>query len=256
MEKLVSIITPCYNSEAYIEQTIRSVLAQTYTHWEWWIVDDCSDDSSVQMIEKHTVDPRINLIRLNKNSGAAVARNHGIKNAVGRYITFIDSDDLWLPEFLEKSISFLETNKEELVYSSYKRVDETLKPLLNDFVAEDHIDYKRLLYNCPIPMLTAVYDSSRIGKIEIPDVELREDYAMWLEILKKIPEARSISESLAVYRIRKTSYSRNKLKILKKQFAVYYKFLNLSLPQSVYFTFHWMLNGIKKYERFKFRNNR
>lgn len=255
LNDLVSIITPCYNSSKYIEETIQSVLNQSYSNWEWWIVDDGSKDHSVEIIQKFK-DPRIHLIALEKNVGAAEARNIGIRNANGRFITFIDSDDVWLEHFLNTSVSFLVQNNEELVYASYKRHDEDLKPLLDDFVAEDNIDYKRILFNCPIPMLTSMYDSKRIGKIEIPEVDMREDYAMWIEILKKIPKARAIQTPLAIYRIRETSYSRNKIKILTKQFSVYYQYLNLSLFQSTYYTFHWVLNGMKKYEKLKLRNNR
>lgn len=250
----VSIITACYNSEKYIEETIESVLNQTYIDWEWIIVDDCSKDDSVKIIEKYE-DDRINLIVLNENAGAAEARNVGIKKAKGRYITFIDSDDVWLPNFLETAFNYLKDNGEELVYASYKRHDEDLTPMLNDFIAEDKITFKRLMYNCPIPMLTAMYDSKRIGKIVIPEVDMREDYAMWFEVLRKIPQARAIQESLAIYRIRKSSYSRNKFLILKKQFNVYYNFLSLSLLKSTYYTIHWALNGMKKYEKFKLRNN-
>lgn len=255
MKPEISIITPCYNSGKYISETIQSVLNQTFTNWEWWIVDDQSSDRSVELINAFH-DPRIHLIQLETNSGAAEARNRGIENAKGRYVTFLDSDDVWSPNFLETAHRFLVENKEELVYASYKRHDEELKPLLEDFIAEDHITFNRILYNCPIPMLTAMYDSARIGKIRIPEVDMREDYAMWIEILKKIPEARAIKEPLAIYRIRKTSYSRNKFRILRKQFAVYSKFLNLSLLQSTYYTLNWALNGMKKYEKLKFRGNR
>lgn len=255
MKPEISIITACYNSEKYIDETIQSVLNQTFTNWEWWIVDDQSKDRSVEKIQQYE-DPRIHLISLEKNKGAAEARNIGLEKATGRFITFLDSDDVWLPEFLEKTRAYLVDNDEELVYASYKRHDEELEPLLEDFIAEDHITYNRILYNCPIPMLTSMYDSQRIGKIKIPEVDMREDYAMWIEILKKIPEARAIKEPLAIYRIRKTSYSRNKFKILRKQFAVYSKFLNLSLPKSTYYTLHWALNGMKKYEKLKFRGNR
>lgn len=255
MKHLISIITPCYNSEKYISETIHSVLNQTYQNWEWWIVDDCSQDRSVEIIKSFD-DPRIHLISLEKNSGAAEARNVGIRKAQGRFLTFLDSDDVWLPEFLMKAISFLIEEKEELVYASYKRYDENMQPLLADFIAEDHIDYQRILYNCPIPMLTSMYDTQRIGKVEIPEVDMREDYAMWIEILKKIPEARAIEEPLAVYRIRENSFSRNKFQIMKKQFEVYYNFLNLSLLKSVYYTLFWALNGLRKYEKFKFRNDR
>ncbi|HLV23515.1 MAG TPA: glycosyltransferase [Moheibacter sp.] len=255
MNHTVSIITPCYNSGKYIAETIASVLAQTYTDWEWWIVDDCSKDDSVKIINEYH-DPRIHLVELKQNSGAAEARNLGLKNARGRFITFIDSDDVWLPHFLETAINFLIKNQEELVYASYKRNDEDMNPLLEDFIAEDNVDFSRILYNCPIPMLTSMYDSGRIGKVQIPEVDMREDYAMWLEVLKKIPLARAIKEPLAIYRIRKSSYSRNKFRILRKQFAVYFKFLNLSLPKSTYYTLCWALNGMKKYEKFKLRNNR
>ena len=255
MSHLISIITPCYNSEKYIAETIQSVLNQGFENWEWWIVDDKSSDKSVEVIRQFD-DPRIHLIALDKNAGAAEARNIGLEKASGRFITFLDSDDVWLPHFLETSLNFLIENNEELVYATYKRCDEDLEPVLEDFLAEDNITYKRILYNCPIPMLTAMYDSKRIGKVRIPEVDMREDYAMWIEILRKIPQARAIREPLAIYRIRKSSYSRNKFKILRKQFAVYYKFLNLSLPQSTYYTLHWALNGMKKYEKLKLRGNR
>lgn len=217
-------------------------------------MDDHSIDNSVEVIKNYS-DERIQLIALPQNSGAARARNRALEEAKGRYITFIDSDDLWLPHFLQTALNYLIQNREELVYASYKRVDENLQPLLEDFIAEDKIEFKRILYNCPIPMLTALYDSQRIGKVKIPDVDMREDHAMWLNVLREIPYARAIQEPLAIYRIRKSSYSRNKFLILKKQFMVYYAFLNLSLLQSTYYTVHWALNGMKKYEKFKLRNN-
>jgi len=254
LKPLVSIITPCYNSEKFISETIRSVLDQSYDNWEWWIVDDNSSDRSVEII-KNFGDERIHLIESNKNKGAAMARNAGLKNASGRFITFIDSDDLWLPGFLQKSVDFLLNNNEELVYATYRRYDENLQPLLGDFEARDHITFEKILYSCPIPMLTAMYDTQRIGKIQIPDVDMREDHAMWMDILKKIPSARAIKEPLAIYRIRKSSYSRDKFLILRKQFMVYYKFLNLSLFRSTYYTVHWAMNGMKKYEKLKLRNH-
>ena len=254
MNPKISIITPCYNSENFIAETIDSVLNQTYADWEWIIVDDFSKDNSVEIIKQFT-DPRIQLIVLNENAGAAQARNIAIEKSKGRYLTFLDSDDVWLPHFLETTIKYLIDNNEELVYASYQRHDENLNPMLDDFVAEDNIDFQRILYNCPIPMLTAMYDSQRIGKVLIPEVDMREDYAMWLEILKKTPLAKAIKEPLAIYRIRESSYSRNKFLILNKQFMVYYKFLKLSLFKSTYYTVHWALNGLKKYEKFKLRNN-
>jgi len=246
MEALVSIITPCYNSEKFIQETYESIKNQTYNNWEWIIVDDCSTDNSVEIINGFK-DERIRLQINSTNSGAAISRNKALEMAKGRYITFIDSDDLWLPQFLEKSIAYLKNNKTELVYATYKRVDENLNPLLNDFEAEDLIDYKRILFNCPIPMLTSIYDSQRIGKITFPDVELREDHAMWLELLKKVKFARAIKEPLGIYRMRENSVSRNKIFIAKKQYSLYRNYIKLSIFKSMYYTLHWGINGLKKY---------
>lgn len=244
--ELVSIVTPCYNSEKYIAETYQSIKAQTYSNWEWLIVDDCSTDRSVEII-KSFQDHRIYLSSQTVNQGAAKARNLALSKANGRYITFIDSDDLWLPDFLEKTINYLQSNDEQLVYTSYKRVDENLQPLLEDFIAIDKIDSNRILYNCPIPMLTSVYDSKTIGKITVPDVELREDHAMWIDLLAKINYARAIEEPLAIYRIRDNSVSRDKFKIAKKQYDVYRKYLKMNFFKSSYYTFFWALNGLKKY---------
>lgn len=247
--EIVSIITPCYNSEKYIADTYNSIKSQTYTNWEWIIVDDCSSDKSGEIIQSFN-DNRIKLIIQSKNQGAAYSRNLALNKAQGRFITFLDSDDLWLPNFLETTINYLIENNEELVYSSYKRVDENLKPLLTDFIAVDKVDRNRILYNCPIPMLTSVYDSKRIGKIPVPDVELREDHAMWIDLLGRIKYARAINESLAIYRIRNNSVSRNKLRIAKKQYDVYRYYLKMNIFKSSYYTFFWAMNGLKKYGKF------
>ncbi len=244
--ELVSIITPCYNSERYLEDTFKSILKQNYTNWEWIIVDDCSTDNSVNLI-KSFKDDRIKLYEQKINKGASEARNKGLELSKGRFITFIDSDDLWLPSFLDKTINYLINNNEELVYTSYKRVDEKLNPLLQDFIAIDKVDRNRILYNCPIPMLTSVYDSKRIGKVIFPEAELREDHAMWIDLLMKTKHARAINESLAIYRIRTNSVSRNKFKIAIKQYDVYRKYLKMNVIKSSYYTFFWALNGMKKY---------
>lgn len=243
----VSIITANFNSANFIGDTIESVLKQTYTDWEWIIIDDCSTDNSVEIIKKYT-DSRIKLIVLEKNQGAAIARNYGLKSACGRYIAFIDSDDLWLPNALEKRINFLKQNNEKAVYTSYKRVDENLNPCLADFVAEDMVSYKRLLFNCPVFISTLIYDSNKTGKIYFPDVHKREDYAMILNLSKVIGRFRALNLPLVIYRIRQNSYSRNKWLMLKLQFLVYYKFLKLPLYKSLYYTTHWVINGLKKYK--------
>ncbi len=248
IENLVSIITPNFNSNKYLKDTIYSVLNQTYKNFEWIIIDDKSTDNSVEILNSIN-DSRVKVILLDKNSGAAVARNKGIEIAKGRFITFIDSDDLWLPNFLETTVNFLLKKNVELVYTAYKRVDENLNPYLSDFIGTDKVNYSRLLYNCPLPMLTTIYDAKRIGKIKIPIVDKREDYAMWLTILKSIKYAYVITTPLAIYRIRKNSYSSNKFKMGIKQFNLLYNFLNLGLIKSTYYTLCWAINGIIKYGR-------
>ncbi len=242
----VSIITPNYNGLKYLKDTVQSVLNQTFTDWEWIIADDKSTDGSLSYLESLD-DQRIKLIRLQENKGAAVARNVALDRAEGRFITFLDNDDLWKPKFLETLREYLLQHDETLVYTSYERVDENLKPALKDFQAIDRVTYKRILYNCPIPMLTAMYDSQKIGKVAIPVVEKREDHAMWIEILKKTPHARAISESLGIYRIRDNSYSRNKWELIKYQFNLYNKYLKLPLHKSILYTLTWGINGILKY---------
>lgn len=243
----VSIITACYNSEKFISETIDSVLNQTYPNWEWIIVDDCSTDSSIKIIENYK-DDRIKLLKLKKNMGTAIARNYGINQAKGRYISFIDSDDLWLPTALEERIKYLQENNESAVYTSYKRVNEKLEPCLKDFSAEDNVNFNRLLLNCPVFISTLIYDTNKIGKIIFPDVCRREDYAMILNLSKKTI-IRAINKPLVIYRIRYNSYSRNKWLMFKLQFFVYYNFLQLSLYKSIYYTVQWAFNGLKKYER-------
>jgi len=246
---LVSIITPCYNSERFIAETYQSIFNQTFKNWEWIIVDDCSKDNSVKIIQSFN-DERVKLVVQSNNQGAAVARNKALDIAKGKYITFIDSDDLWLPNFLETTVRYLQKNKENLVYTSYKRVDENLNFALEDFIAIDKINRNRILYNCPIPMLTSVYNASEIGIVKFPDVELREDHAMWIDLLERTEYARAIKESLAIYRMRENSVSRNKWNIAIKQYNVYRKYLKMDTIKSSYYTFFWALNGLKKYGKF------
>lgn len=246
MEGLISIITPNYNSSRYLFETYQSVISQSYPNWEWVIVDDNSSDNSKEIIKSFN-DSRIILLENSENKGAAYSRNLALKEAKGRFITFLDSDDLWENNFLEISINYLINSEETLVYSSYKRVDENLNKLLDDFISIDYVDYDRILLNCPIPMLTAMYDTKSIGKIYFPDVELREDHAMWINLLRKIKYARSINQSLGIYRMRDNSVSRNKFIIGIKQFKLYYDFMNMNFFKSSYYTFCWAINGLKKY---------
>ncbi len=208
MNNLVSIITPSYNSEKFIANTIASVLAQTYTFWEMIIVDDCSTDNSVKIINSFK-DKRIKLITLKENSGAAVARNKAIAKAKGNFIAFLDSDDFWYPNKLEVQINFMVKNNYKLTYTSYQQVDENATPI-KKIECHKKLSYQDLLSANRIGCLTAVYAADKLGKIYMPTIRKRQDYAFWLSILKKIDYAYGIQQVLANYTIRNQSISNNK----------------------------------------------
>ena len=244
---LVSIITPSYNSSKFIEETIASVQAQTYSHWEMLITDDGSTDNSFEIIKKICKkDSRIKLFSI-KNAGPAVARNNSIKHAKGKYIAFIDSDDLWMSEFLSTSIKFI-TKSEGFIFSSYKRCNETtLKEQYKDFIVPENVTYMDILKTNSISCLTAFIDIEKLGKEFMPEVLYRQDMGLWLKYLKKINYAKGIKETLAIYRIRDNSHSRNKKKLLKPQWYFYRHVENLSLVRSVYLMIVWGYRGFKKY---------
>ena len=247
IKELVSIITPSYNSSKFIEETIASVQAQTYSHWEMLITDDGSTDNSFEIIKKICKkDSRIKLFSI-KNAGPAVARNNSIKHAKGKYIAFIDSDDLWMSEFLSTSIKFI-TKSEGFIFSSYKRCNETtLKEQYKDFIVPENVTYMDILKTNSISCLTAFIDIEKLGKEFMPEVLYRQDMGLWLKYLKKINYAKGIKETLAIYRIRDNSHSRNKKKLLKPQWYFYRHVENLSLVTSVYLMIVWGYRGFKKY---------
>ena len=247
MNKLVSIITPNYNSEKFIEETIASVQAQNYSYWEMLITDDGSTDNSFEIINKICEkDSRIKLFSI-KNAGPAVARNNSIKHAKGKYLAFLDSDDLWMADFLSTSIKFI-SNSEGFVFSSYKRCNEiTLEEEYKDFIVPAKVSYMDILKTNSISCLTAFIDIEKLGKEFMPEVLYRQDMGLWLKYLKKINYAKGIKETLAIYRIRHNSHSRNKKKLLKPQWYFYRHVENLSLLTSVYLIIVWAYRGFKKY---------
>ncbi|MEB8344822.1 glycosyltransferase family 2 protein [Flavobacteriaceae bacterium KMM 6898] len=245
---LISIITPVHNSVAYLEATINSVLKQTYTHWEMILIDDCSDDESVAIIEELlTKDPRFKLIQNIEKSGPGITRNKGISAANGQFITFLDSDDLWFPNFLQTSISSCLDNNFEFVFSSYERKDEDLMPLIIDFIVPKRVSYNDVLKSCSISCLTAFIDIRRIGKHYMPELEKRQDWGLWLALLKKIDYAHGIQQPLAIYRMRRNSVSRSKYKLIPYVWKVYREVEKLSILKSFYLLNLWSLNGFKKY---------
>lgn len=242
---LVSIVTPSYKSSEFIVQTIESVLVQTYENWELLIIDDCSPDNSNIIIEEfQKQDNRIRLIKLEKNSGPANARNEGIKQAKGRYIAFLDSDDIWLPQKLEKQIRFMNENNLSLTYSAYETIDENGN-YINTRNIKRNITYKNMLKSNQIGNLTGIYDCEKIGKYYMYDVG-HEDYTLWLKIMKDVKQTIGITEVLAKYRIVKSSISSNKFKVLGWTWNIYRNIIGLNFFKSLYYFIHYIYYSIMK----------
>lgn len=227
---LVSIITPLYNAEDYILSTIESIQSQTYTHWEHIIVNDGSTDSSLQIVEKEAQkDTRIKVVMLSRNSGAAESRNKATALATGDYIAFLDADDLWHPEKLQKQLQYMQEKEAAVSYTSYLHIDEEGKPLGKRIKALPELTYQKQHSNNYIGNLTGIYKASEIGKIIAPSIRKRQDWAVWLEAIKKSNRnAVGLQEDLAYYRIRQGSISSNKLNLVKYNFRFYKEYLGYS----------------------------
>jgi glycosyltransferase involved in cell wall biosynthesis len=235
MNKLVSIITPSFNCEKFIAETIVSVQNQTYKNWELIIVDDCSTDNSITIINEFLKkDNRIKLIKLEVNSGPAIARNKGIELSKGKYIAFLDGDDRWLTEKLELQLNFMESKQIPLSFTSYFSVNEGNENL-KLIRAKKQVTYRKLLTNNYIGCLTAIYSTEKLGKVYFPNIKKRQDWALWLKITKKGITAYSLKEPLAIYTKRKLSVSSNKFKLFKYNWKIYRKFENLNIMVSLYY---------------------
>lgn len=246
MKPLVSIVTPAYNVEKYIEETINSVLNQTYQNWEMIIVEDCSKDRTYDIIQKFSKeDKRIKLFKNEKNSGVSFTRNRAIDMAKGKYISFLDADDLWDKEKLEKQIAFMEQNNILLSYTGYRKMnsDGTFR---GDIKVPEKLDYKELLKNCLIGFLTGVYNAEKLGKYYFKDVKA-EDYIYWLEMIKKSKVAYGLKESLASYRVLENSRSSNKIDIVKHHWKIYYDIENLGLLKAIKYYSIYIYRGLKRY---------
>ena len=186
MNSLVSIITPSYNSSKFINDCVNSVFSQTYKNWEMIIVDDCSEDNSKEIIsELSTKDKRINPIFLEKNVGAAEARNVAIRQSKGKYVAFLDSDDLWNPKKLEKQLYFMNKNEIVFSYTNYQLMSENGEDLSNFILAPEKMTYDSYLKNTIIGCLTVIIDREKSGEFEMPNICSSHDMALWLLIMKR-----------------------------------------------------------------------
>ena len=224
-KNLVSIITPNYNCARFIAQTIESVLLQTYSQWEMLIVDDCSTDGSYEIALAYAAkDKRITVIRNEKNSGAAVSRNKALEIAQGEFIAFLDSDDLWMPDKLEKQIAFMRENNCDFSFTEYEHIDEENNRLHQIANVTKHLSYNKMLMHCWPGCLTVMYNQNVVGKVFSEDIKKNNDHALFLCVLKKCHNAMGMKELLAKYRIRKGSISSKKSTIIKYYIQVIHDF--------------------------------
>ncbi|MFA9187148.1 glycosyltransferase family 2 protein [Flavobacterium sp. FBOR7N2.3] len=234
MEKpLVSVIIPTFNSEKYISDTIISVQNQTYQNWEMLLVDDGSTDKTQTIITSFLTDKRIQFYPLEKNSGTGVARNFALAKANGKYISFLDADDLWKSDKLEKQINFMQTHNQPFTFSFYDCIDEQGNSLNRRIEAPRNLSYRQLFFCNYVGNLTGIYDVEYFGKISISNIRKRQDWMHWLTILKKIKTAKPVPESLAFYRIRENSLSTSKTALIQYNFAVYRQFHGFNLVVSM-----------------------
>ena len=254
INNLVSIITPSYNCEKFIGQTIQSVIDQTYKNWEMIVVDDCSTDNSRIIIEKMAErEPRIKPIFLKRNVGAGRARNVAIKISRGKYLAFLDSDDMWVTKKLELQIEFMARNNYGFSHTSYGFIDEQGNILKQTYHVGTHaISYKDLLKKTEIGCLTAMLNIEKIGKMYMPDLRRKQDYALWLSILAKGFKSYPLDTELAFYRHRKGSATNNKFSLIIEHFSFLYNIERLNIFRVLYYSFYWGINGIQKHFLSKF----
>lgn len=236
-EQKVSIITPTWNSEKYILQTIRSVQNQTYQNWEMIIVDDCSSDSTYSIVKKEMEsDSRIRLFRQEVNGGAAKARNKALQNATGRYIAYLDADDIWLPEKLEKQVAYMIKHNCGFACTSYEVISDNGEKLNKYVHMLPKVDYVGFLTNNLLQTVGIMVDTQKVDKqlLVMPDLRRRQDAATWLQILKAGFECYGVDEILAQYRRAEQSLSSNKFKAVKGVWKLYREIEHLSLPFSCY----------------------
>jgi teichuronic acid biosynthesis glycosyltransferase TuaG len=219
----VTIVLPCWNSAARIKTTIKSVQAQTYSHWELIVVDDASEDNSISIVrELAEIDHRIQLVTLGHNGGAAIARNAGIERAHGDFIAFIDSDDIWLPDKLQTQLSFMETRGIDVSHTSYRFIDEHGRRLGRRTTCKEHLSYEDLLKYNRVGTSTVVYRRKNIGNPLMPNLRNRQDWAYWLLLARLTGGMYYLPEVLAEYTVRKNSISGDKLKLIQFHWLIYH----------------------------------
>ena len=248
-EDLVSIIVPVYNCEKFINDTIKTVQNQTYKNWELLFVNDCSPDKSKEIIEKYArEETKIKLINLKENSGAAIARNTGIKNAKGKYIAFLDADDMWNKQKLEEQIKFMKDNNYDFTFTNYEFTDENGNKTGKIVNVPKTMKYKQALKNTTIFTSTVIFNVESLGKdlIEMPNIRKGQDSATWWKVLKTGITAYGLNENLSFYRRSSDTLSSNKIKALKRTWNLYRNVEHLSVLKSSYNFCWYIFNAIRR----------
>lgn len=248
-KELVSIITPVYKCENLLEETILCVLNQTYTNWEMLLVDDCTPDNSAEIVKKYAkMDSRIKYFKLDENSGAAIARNTALKEVKGRFIAYLDADDLWRPEKLEKQIKYMLDNNYAFSCTDYEKIDEEGNSLNKIIKIPNKVDYNLFLRNTIIQTVGVMVDTKLTGKevLIMPNIRRRQDAATWCQLLKNGFDCYEVPENLSYYRVVSNSLSSNKFKAVKMNWYWYRKIEKLPLWKTCYCFIGYAFNAIKK----------
>lgn len=243
---LVSIITPAYNSEKFIADTIMSVLNQTYQNWEMIVVDDYSTDKTAEIVLSfQKEDSRIKYIKNESNRGAAFSRNVALQNAKGKWIAFLDSDDVWCPEKLEKQIEFMNRNNYHFSYTNYCEIDEHSKEMGMLISGPKVIDKNKMTAYCWLGCLTVMYDAEYVGLMQTVDIKINEEYALWIEVAKKT-NCYLLDENLARYRKHSNSLTNISYFSLIKWHYLMFRKLDNNIVSSFFLTIGNLFFGAYK----------
>ncbi len=248
MNEMVSVVVPVYHAEKYIEETMDCVCAQTYLNWEMLLVVDGPEDPTVEVIRKYlekTGENRIRLFIQDKNQGAALARNRGVAEAKGRYIAYLDADDLWMPDKLEKEVNFMKQKDAAFAFTGYEFADENGKGTGKVVKVPEKLTYKEALKNTTIFTTTVMFDTEKIDKAMLKMPNMRsEDTALWWRILREGYTAYGLNENLVLYRRPAVSLSSNKIVAIKRIWNLYRQAEKLSVPYSCYNFCFWAVRAV------------
>ena len=244
----ISVVMPAYNMERFLAEAVRSVMAQTMTDWELLIIDDCSSDETCAIARGFEAeDSRIRLYRNESNLGVAKTRNRGFELCRGEYVALLDSDDVWLPEKLEKQLALARETGAEIVYCSYGIVDDHGRRKCNDFIVPEQTDFEDMLIRSVVSCSTVLLERRVLEHYRFRDSFYHEDLVLWLELLRSGFRARGLREILACYRLCEGSRASNKLRSAWRRWKVFRDFLELPVGKSLVCLTKYVLLGLKKY---------